>query len=269
MVRSPEERENTLRRSLSQSDGDVHRASDGLDPNAEVQQRAMQRYQRLVNIDPQIRVRLTSLSLILGSTTLHGLPHAAMQMSALIRRMLPRFADITSPAAGLARDDAQALFLRRPHVKGCRHEVPTEPCYTSWECLHASSAHPVSSQPTAAQASAYNQEKVQWLVENCKTCVQMFEGLCKVYEERPMFGFCKPGSDSWQTITYQQVFDRVVHFASGALSNLQWHPCLFHRLCADFARLCCHLLSTKAAAMPCITPTTECWLLKRRVRGVI
>ena len=53
MVKSPEERENSLRRSLSQSDGDTPR---GLDANAEVQQRAMQRYHRLLKTDPQLQV---------------------------------------------------------------------------------------------------------------------------------------------------------------------------------------------------------------------
>lgn len=67
MVQSPEERGNSLRRSLSQSDGDTDR---GLDANAEVQQRAMQRYQRLLKTDPQLQVmhrpscRLLSISVI-------------------------------------------------------------------------------------------------------------------------------------------------------------------------------------------------------------
>ena len=57
MVQSPEERQNTLRRSLSQSEGDAHKISDGLNPNAEVQQRAMQRYQKLLKGDKQVQVR--------------------------------------------------------------------------------------------------------------------------------------------------------------------------------------------------------------------
>lgn len=65
------------------------------------------------------------------------------------------------------------------------------------------------------QANAYEQEKVDWLVQNCPTCVQIFEGLCKVYAERPIFGFCEPGSDRWQTITYKQCHERVVSFAAG------------------------------------------------------
>ena len=56
MVQSPEERQNTLRRSLSQSEGDAHKISDGLNPNAEVQQRAMQRYQKLLKGDKQVQV---------------------------------------------------------------------------------------------------------------------------------------------------------------------------------------------------------------------
>ena len=57
---SPEERENTLRRSLSQSDGDSYKMADGLDPNAEVQQRAMQRYHKLLQTDKQLQVRFPS-----------------------------------------------------------------------------------------------------------------------------------------------------------------------------------------------------------------
>lgn len=55
-MRSPEERENTLRRSLSQSDGDSYKMADGMDPNAEVQQRAMQRYHKLLQTDKQLQV---------------------------------------------------------------------------------------------------------------------------------------------------------------------------------------------------------------------
>ena len=55
-MRSPEERENTLRRSLSQSDGDSYKMADGMDPNSEVQQRAMQRYHKLLQTDKQLQV---------------------------------------------------------------------------------------------------------------------------------------------------------------------------------------------------------------------
>ena len=65
------------------------------------------------------------------------------------------------------------------------------------------------------QANAYDQEKVDWLVQNCPTCIEIFQGLCEIYAERPMFGFCTPGSDEWQTISYKQVYERVVHFAAG------------------------------------------------------
>lgn len=65
------------------------------------------------------------------------------------------------------------------------------------------------------QANAYDQEKVDWLVQNCPTCIEIFQGLCKIYAERPMFGFCMPGSDEWQTISYKQIYERVVHFAAG------------------------------------------------------
>ena len=62
---SPEERENTLRRSLSQSDGDSYKMADGLDPNAEVQQRAMQRYHKLLQTDKQLQVRFPSRCLLI------------------------------------------------------------------------------------------------------------------------------------------------------------------------------------------------------------
>ena len=65
------------------------------------------------------------------------------------------------------------------------------------------------------QEHAYDHEAVQWLVENCPSVVQMFEGLCKVYADRTIFGFCDPGSSEWQTITYKQFHKRVVQFAAG------------------------------------------------------
>ena len=66
MVKSPEERENSLRRSLSQSDGDTPR---GLDANSEVQQRAMQRYHRLLKTDRQLQVlHMTKLQPLLSLT---------------------------------------------------------------------------------------------------------------------------------------------------------------------------------------------------------
>ena len=74
------------------------------------------------------------------------------------------------------------------------------------------------------QANAFDQEKVDWLIENCPTCIEIFQGLCKVYAERPMYGFCMPGSDEWQTISYKQVHERVVHFAAGVEFNpLTWN----------------------------------------------
>lgn len=80
------------------------------------------------------------------------------------------------------------------------------------------------------QANAYEQEKVDWLIQNCPTCIQIFQGLCKVYAERPMFGFCMPGSDEWQTISYKQVYERVVHFAAGACLVPQ-QGCQYMSLC--------------------------------------
>ena len=68
------------------------------------------------------------------------------------------------------------------------------------------------------QEHAYDHEAVDWLMENCPTVVQMFEGLCKVYADRTMFGFCDPGSDQWQTITYKQFHERVVQFSAGVLA---------------------------------------------------
>lgn len=67
----------------------------------------------------------------------------------------------------------------------------------------------------AAQEHAYDHEAVDWLMENCPTVVQMFEGLCTVYADRTMFGFCDPGSDKWQTISYRQFHERVVQFSAG------------------------------------------------------
>jgi len=75
MVWTSEERGNSLRRSLSQSDGDTHKLSDGLDANAEVQQHAMQRYQKLLKIDPQLQVMLNpSLQASPSPCRLHASP---------------------------------------------------------------------------------------------------------------------------------------------------------------------------------------------------
>ena len=68
----------------------------------------------------------------------------------------------------------------------------------------------------AAQENVYDQEKVEWILQNCPTCIQVFEGLCKMYADRPMFGFCAPNSDKWQTITYKQCYERVTNFVAGA-----------------------------------------------------
>ena len=56
MVQSPEERGHSLGRSMSQSEGDPQQASDGMDANAEVQLRAVLRYQKLLKTDAQLKV---------------------------------------------------------------------------------------------------------------------------------------------------------------------------------------------------------------------
>ena len=56
MVQSPEERGAALGRSMSQSEGDPQQASDGMDANAEVQLRAVLRYQKLLKTDTQLQV---------------------------------------------------------------------------------------------------------------------------------------------------------------------------------------------------------------------
>ena len=66
------------------------------------------------------------------------------------------------------------------------------------------------------QEHAYDQEKVAHLVQNCHTSVELLREMCKVYAERPMHGFCEPGSCQWQTITYKQAYQRVEHLAAGA-----------------------------------------------------
>lgn len=58
MVQSPEERGCAPQASMSQSEegGQGITVTNGLSPNAEVQQRALQRYQRLLESDPQLQV---------------------------------------------------------------------------------------------------------------------------------------------------------------------------------------------------------------------
>ena len=43
--------------SSNQSEGELRKGSDGLDPNADVQQRAMLRYERQLQSDPQLQVQ--------------------------------------------------------------------------------------------------------------------------------------------------------------------------------------------------------------------
>ena len=58
MVQSPEERGCAPQASMSQAEGGAQGVTitNGLSPNAEVQQRALQRYQRLLKSDPQLQV---------------------------------------------------------------------------------------------------------------------------------------------------------------------------------------------------------------------
>ena len=56
MVQSPEERRHAPQASVSQPEGGAQAITNGLSPNAEVQQRALQRYQRLLESDPQLQV---------------------------------------------------------------------------------------------------------------------------------------------------------------------------------------------------------------------
>ena len=58
MVQSPEERGCSPPASMTQSEGGALGVTitNGLSPNAEVQQRALQRYQRLLESDPQLQV---------------------------------------------------------------------------------------------------------------------------------------------------------------------------------------------------------------------
>ena len=68
----------------------------------------------------------------------------------------------------------------------------------------------------AMQEHVYDQAKVDWLKLSCHTSIQLLQGMCTIYAQRPMFGFCEPGSDQWRTISYRQAYERVLHFAAGA-----------------------------------------------------
>ena len=68
----------------------------------------------------------------------------------------------------------------------------------------------------ALQEHVYDQAKVDWLKQSCPTSIQLLQGMCDVYAQRPIFGFCEPGSDQWQTMSYSQAYERVLHFAAGA-----------------------------------------------------
>ena len=56
MVQSPQKHIDALHRSSSQSQGESVKSSNGLSPNAEAQQHAIQRYQRQLRSDPQLQV---------------------------------------------------------------------------------------------------------------------------------------------------------------------------------------------------------------------
>ena len=66
------------------------------------------------------------------------------------------------------------------------------------------------------QEHVYEQEKVDWLKQSCHTSNQLLQGMCSIYAQRPMFGFCEFSSDQWQTISYRQAWERILHFAAGA-----------------------------------------------------
>ena len=57
MTQFPLKQNEASNSSFSQSEGELREASDGLDPNADVQQRAMLRYERQLQSDPQLQVQ--------------------------------------------------------------------------------------------------------------------------------------------------------------------------------------------------------------------
>ena len=65
---------------------------------------------------------------------------------------------------------------------------------------------------------------MDWLKQSCHTSIQLLQGMCSIYAQRPMFGFCEPSSDQWQTISYRQAWERVLHFAAGAWPALSELP---------------------------------------------
>ena len=60
MTQKPQKQNGAFHCSSSQSEGDILRAADGLDPNAAVQQRAMLRYHRQLQKDSQLQVQSKS-----------------------------------------------------------------------------------------------------------------------------------------------------------------------------------------------------------------
>lgn len=66
------------------------------------------------------------------------------------------------------------------------------------------------------QEHVYEQAKVDWLKQSCHTSIQLLQGMCTIYAQRPMFGFSEPGSEQWQTVSYKQAYERVLCFAAGA-----------------------------------------------------
>ena len=80
-------------------------------------------------------------------------------------------------------------------------------------------------------------------MQNCHTSAELLREMCKTYAERPMYGFCEPGSSQWQTITYKQAYQRVEHLAAGAWAASPAHivSLLRHLTNLESSSFCTHL----------------------------
>lgn len=48
----------------------------------------------------------------------------------------------------------------------------------------------------------------------------MIAGTCKVYADRPAFGFSEDGSDKWRTMRYRELWENVEALAAGECDSL-------------------------------------------------
>ena len=114
MTQTPQKQKEASHCSCSHSEGDLQKTPDDLDPNADVQQRAMLRYERQLQSDPQLQVQ--------------SKPHETQtcQQSAMYVPALG-----INPGACIGSTDCSASHTFPSHALTCIHEVHPGLCMYS------------------------------------------------------------------------------------------------------------------------------------------